>query len=376
MSRSVRETDVRGVKQYHPATFLERGVAVPFTTPLLCGTRARPTERGGIELVTPNPSGGRGVYIMSWSSASSLCRPTLHDKVFNERIASLVSVTPAAIRGVARALAAEGLAGEEAMEAGLAATNLDKKDRVVTNYRLLMKLVEQIAQAKAPPFTTAGPNAPDAASQARLSVEWVAPRVGRSTTWMATALEDLAEVMTAIGFGTTDTNARILRLITLLQQTRLGVAEWSGAHPEDELAAYGHAICTLADLTLSLAGTLLTAAQALMTDMVDMLRRWAADPTRIIQLTGRPDWLLDGWEQICQIWTHAQDHATRRAALVEIVGLLPVLPKEVNEWCSDVPSLTNALQFRRLIPLNEDWRTGEVVHQLIARNEHFRALSY
>jgi hypothetical protein len=50
-------------QSYDPATFLERGAVVPFTTPLLSGTRARKAERGGAELLVPNPSGSskRGV---------------------------------------------------------------------------------------------------------------------------------------------------------------------------------------------------------------------------------------------------------------------------------------------------------------------------
>src|SRR6516165_10382513 len=102
------------IRQYHPATFLERGVAIPFTTPLLYGTRARPSERHGTELIVPNPSGGRGVYVLSWGAVSQLCQPTLHDQIFNERIAGLVAVTPTAIRRVARDIAMEGLAGEAA----------------------------------------------------------------------------------------------------------------------------------------------------------------------------------------------------------------------------------------------------------------------
>jgi hypothetical protein len=29
---------------------------------------------------------------------------------------------------------------------------------------------------------------------------------------------------------------------------------------------------------------------------------------------------------------------------------------------------------RRVVPLNEDWRTGAIVYELLARNEHLRAL--
>jgi hypothetical protein len=37
-------------------------------------------------------------------------------------------------------------------------------------------------------------------------------------------------------------------------------------------------------------------------------------------------------------------------------------------WEADIP-----LRLRRLIPLNEDWRTGATVFALIARNEKLRA---
>ena len=104
------EAELPPIRPYHPTTFLERGVAVPFTTPRLGGTRARPAKKHLVELVVPNLSGGRGVYVMPWTSLTALCRPTLHDKVFSQRIASITNVTPATIRRVARQIAAEGLA--------------------------------------------------------------------------------------------------------------------------------------------------------------------------------------------------------------------------------------------------------------------------
>ena len=134
---------------YKPASFAERGVAVPFTTPRLAGARVRAAERTGTEFIVPNPSGGRGVYIMPWTGIASLCRPTLHDKVLSTRIAVLRGVTPATIRRVARAIAGEGLAGEDAMEAARLAADTDQNDRLVTNFLLLMALIEQARLAPA-----------------------------------------------------------------------------------------------------------------------------------------------------------------------------------------------------------------------------------
>jgi hypothetical protein len=135
-------------------------------------------------------------------------------------------------------------------------------------------------------------------------------------------------------------------------------------------------ICTVAGFTLAPSEELLGRAYALLTDMIGLLRSWAVDPNSIVQLAGRPDWLLDGWEPICQIWHYAQDDAARRAALVEIAGLIPVLPKEVGDWCDGLPVPVGALQFRRLVRVNEDWRTGATIFNLIARNEQFRAAAF
>jgi hypothetical protein len=368
------ETQLPPLRPYHPTTFQERGVAVPFTTPMLAGTRARPTDKQRVELVVPNPSGGRGVYIMPWSAISSWCQPTLHDVVFNDRIASLVNVTPATIRRVALQVASEGLAGEAAREAATQAAKMEKGDRLVTNYQLLMALVEQVGSRFAQATDQSGK--PDLMTQARLTVDWISPRLGRPATWTAMALESLSDVMANIGVGPKSALAgRLPRLLEMLRLGRESMAAWSrGQHNEDQ-ADYVNMICTVADVTLALAAATLSHAQSLTGDMVALLRTWAADPLSVGELATRPEWLLDGWQEICLIWSHAEDDAERRAALVEIVGLIPVLPKEAGEWSEIKSDLDQTFRFRRLVALNEDWRTGSIVFRLIARNESMRAMA-
>ena len=79
---------------YQPATFLERGVAMPFTTPQLAGARGRPDVRVGLEVILPNPAGGRGVYVLPWAGVRELCRPTVHDARLQQLVAELKVVTP------------------------------------------------------------------------------------------------------------------------------------------------------------------------------------------------------------------------------------------------------------------------------------------
>jgi hypothetical protein len=344
------------IRPYHPTTFPERGVTLPFTTPRLGGTRARPGKKHSVELVVPNLSGGRGVYIMPWTSLTALCRPTLHDKVFSQKIANVINVTPATIRQIARQIAAEGLAGEEAMEAARIATDADKGDRVVTNFRLLMLLVEQVARLFRPPALTSGTAAElDPSTRARLTVEWISPRLGQTSTWTANALEELADVLAQIGVGSTGTIGRIPRLTSMLGEVRAGIADWGNAKREEDQAAYARMICSVVDVTLSLAQTMVARAQALPDTMVDLLRGWATDSGAVIEMVSRPEWLLDGWEQICLIWQNAHDDAMRRAALAEIATLIPILPKEVNDWCHTQYETDSLNRFRRLVQLT---RTG------------------
>ena len=128
---------------YQPTTFLERGAYVPFTTPMLTGARVRPADRFGLELIVPNPSGGRGDYILQWTGLRSICRPTVHDIQLTERIASLRGVTPANIRHAARELACQGLAGRAAVSAASTALALEAEGQVFMNFELLLRLVQQ-----------------------------------------------------------------------------------------------------------------------------------------------------------------------------------------------------------------------------------------
>jgi hypothetical protein len=371
----VSETCLPPIQAYHPTTFMERGVAVPFTTPLLAGARARPAEKRGLELVIPNPSGGRGFYIMAWKSIGSLCSPTLHDRQLNDRIEKLVSVTPSTIRRVSREVASEGLAGDEAMESARNAADHDKGDRLVANYLLLMALVSQVATVTGTQRLGIVTNPEEIQRRARGAVDLVAPRLRRSTNWVASALEAIGDTMACLGVAENSATSRVPRLINLLRGCSQQVAEWSRAQKSDDQASYAEMVCTVAECTLTLAETTLTQARSLTTDVVGLLRSWATDSEPVVRLCGRPEWLLDGWEQICLLWNLAGDNAGRRAALVEMVQLVPVLPKEVREWTDLFVDVDVSLRARRLIPLNEDWRTGATVFDLVARNEHMLALA-
>ncbi|HET6182882.1 MAG TPA: hypothetical protein VFA03_04740 [Acetobacteraceae bacterium] len=358
---------------YHPTTFLERGVAVPFTTPALAGARARPAERAGTEILVRNPAGGRGVYILPWGGICQLCRPTVHDTLLNQRVEALRSVTPEAIRRVARALAAEGLAGREASAAAARSEEADRTEKLVTNFHLLLALIEQAAPAELSDLGSLEQETEALKARAKQATARIAPRLGRTPEAVADALEELAELYLGLGAPGQQPPPRLIRLLAALRQLRQDMAAWKESQ-DGESAMAAEMIGAVADVTLACAERTIADAHALLADMPELLRRFQERPQEIATLIARPAWLLDGWEQICLVWSAAGTDAVRRAALFDMALQVPVLPREASEWVGTQVDTEMVWRFRRSVRRNEDWRTGATL-DLIAASEHRRAMA-
>ena len=359
---------------YNPTTFLERGVLVPFTTPMLSGTRARPGERQGMELIIPNPSGGGGAYILAWESVRELCRPTVHDTKLQERVAALPSISPSSIRQAARAIAAEGFAGREAAAAAEQAAKTDKQDHVLVNFLLVMALVQQIEPAKGEGVPPARDKLDEMEDRAKRAIGAVAPRIGRSPDAIAERLEQLAVVFEGIAVGVYSAQSRLARSTEALERLHADMQGWSREHL-DESGELAGRVASVAGLTLDWSRRTFTEAVALTENVAHLLRRWESEPETIGRLAARPDWLLDGWDQIRLLWAEAKTPEEQRAALCELIPLIPVIPREASEWVGMELEKDHPARSRKFVGQNEDWRTGEQVFDLVSRNEHMRALA-
>lgn len=358
-------------KAYVPVTFLERGVQVPFTTPMLAGTRARPAERYGTELLVPNLSGGRGVYVLPWAGIQKLCCPTVHDRRLNQKVEALITVTPSTIRHAARAVAVEGLAGREAQVAATRATELDHRDRMRTNFLLLVALLDRLDPGSLNPAWLAEPSL-ELEAQACGTIVARAPRLGLAPDTIITDLEQLAEVFSVIGVHAESRPARIPLLLDMLSELHEATTAWARAH-RGELADIAAMIAEVAGATVTCAASTLRDARILTEDVVQLVRQWSTNAGAVIRLAARPEWLLDGWEQICLLWRDAEMPGAQEAALAEMAMLAPVLPKETRNWVRAPIQEQSLFTYRRTVLANEDWRTGAAGQELIWRNERLRA---
>ena len=385
------------IASFRPVTFVERGVAVPFTTPMLAGTRARPSpasggpgasEAGGgaagrAELLVPNPSGARGVYVIPWNGLQDFCRPTMHDVLLSRQVAGLGAITPRSIAAAAREAAASGTAGREASEAAREADRALERTRMATNFTLLLALLRQ-AESAAPGSPLPEQDLPERVERrARATIARLAPALGRAPAVIAQDLEAIAGLLAPVGLATElapggrfstglGGPARLPRILQSLVALEAAALDWVERH-DDESAMAARLVSEAAALTARCAHRTIAEAQALALDVVGLLRLWASAPQQIAEIAGRTEWLLDGWEQICLIWDDAALSGTWRSALLEMVLMVPAMPRQLHDWVGVQASET--AEFRRQVLLYEDWRTGAAVPRLIARNEKLRAIA-
>ncbi len=358
---------------YNPTTFLERGVLVPFTTPLLVGTRTRPGEREGLDLIVPNPSGGQGVYILPWDGVRELCRPTVHDVKLHEKVLEAPRVSPFSIRQAARAIAAEGLAGREARAAAELAADAEKQDHILANFLLVMSLVQQVEPQSGDGRTPPEKGGLDEMEhRAKRAISAVAPRIGKTPELVAMRLEELAVVFDGVGVEPYAAQSRLARAIEALRRFHADMVSWTGAHI-DESGERASLIATVADLTLDWARRTLAEAAALTANVAHLLRRWETEPELIGRLAARPDWLLDGWDQIRLLWEGASGTEQQKTVLPELVALVPPIPREASDWVGVEIASDHPARRKKFVGQNEDWRTGNQVLDLIARNERVRS---
>lgn len=352
---------------YRPTTFLERGVVVPFTTPMLLGARLRLAEHRGLELVIANPSGGRGFYVVAWNRLPEICGPTLHDERLWWLLSQQANVTPSAVRAAARAVVLDGYRGRAAAAAEAQAVRDGPTGRLDTVFMLLLRLIRQTElpeEATLPPEHDT-PVQRDA--RGKRAILRVAARLEFTPSAIGDSLHELATLLQDVGAAGEVRPARARRQVAAIATMVQEVNRWAAATPAAQELEVAPMIAEVADLTLQCCATVLGQIDAELADMPRLLQRWRADRGLLSTLVARVDWLLDGWSLIAALWRDARP-GERLAASWEMAMLVPVLPREAEAWCGVRADWERPWRQRRVVRRNEDWRTGHM-HTLVARSE-------
>jgi len=358
---------------YHPATFRDRGVAVGFTTPMLAGARVRDSGRQGKELLTHNPSGGRGTYVIPLAGVRERYRPTVHDVVLMNRLGELGRVSPSVVREAAWAVAREGYAGPAAKAAAHAVQESDRISALTAEFQLMSAVVDRV-EPGGERYTSIAMHA-DLLRRGHSVLARLGRSFGRSSTDLSDALSMLAVAFAPVGVVHTEPQGRIIRLLYRLERTRddiVGAQSSGRCGSGAELAA---AIVASANIVIPCARAAIGAAQSLAADPLLLLTCWFTKRQQVAAAAARAEWFLDGWEQISLLWQSSFDNRARLGALLEMAQIIPSLPHEAIAW-SPIALPTSALTPDiRVASRSDDWRSGSSAIRLIDRNERMRAMS-
>lgn len=274
---------------YQPTTFLDRGVSLPFTTPLLVGARMRLAERAGMELVIANPGGGRGFYVMPWSAMPEICTPTLHDRRLWQLLAAEPVISPSAVRAASRLVVQEGYAGRAAAAAASAAEDGRAADRVRANFLLLLRVIqatESPQEAVIPPQRDLPARLEARAKRALLRA---APSLGLPAEDVAACLEEVAGLIQDIGVAGDPKPARARRQMAEIDALAREVSAWAATSPAAQDSAVPEVIVEAARLTLDCCGRILGELDGQFADGLALLKRWRREPAKLRQMAARPD---------------------------------------------------------------------------------------
>ena len=364
-----------------PLTFQDRGMTAPFVSAMLIGVRIRPSARGGIEMVMPNPSGRRGVYITPWDDIQGLCQPTVHDTVLYRRLGQTSGLVPETVRRVAWEIAAEGLGGAAARRAAALAKAADEAEHLLASFLLLISLIEEVdptgliidAQIRRTPALE---------ERARAALGTIASGMSWSRAAVIGEIDALGRHFAPVGVERSDSRARLRVLLTRVQALACSLRAWLDGRDNDDAAGLARTLADAASLAAEASDATLSGIHDQTRDMRGLLRRWRAHPDTIAEHIGRLAWVLDGWEAICLMWelpvmtpNRPGDRGTdrirdRSAVLRAMARLIPALPCQISDWTGyDFGANTP----ERSVPGFPSVESAARTLAAVTRNEHLRA---
>lgn len=351
-------------ENYQPHSFRERGLAIAFTTPMLAGARVRPAGLGrSLEVVVPNPSGGRGVYVVEWDGVREMCAPTLHDgrlyHALNSHNRQHRDFTPAEIRRLTRQILRQGFAGRPASLAAIAASAATDRLVADTHRDLLIRLAGRGETAIGH-------------TQARQAMAPIAREDRQDVDAVTATMERLAHAIADLGIGAGAPISFVGRTLADLGDLvdAIGSAE-PGSSLRTGTAKF---IISNAELTLSLARHAADSALSRLHDLPRALAEWSRHPAAILEAVARPEWLLDGWPRICLLSRTMLGQANAAATLAEMAMLVPPIPVQADDWLGLPPGTATRAnppqQGSHGVKLD-----GARVADLVARNEQLLGMA-
>lgn len=359
--------------KYWPATFEDRGVVVPFTTPMLAFARARSDGNDGLEVIVPGLSGGSGVYIIGWSGVRDVFRMTVHDRAFHDMIETKKASTPREMRRCAHEIALTGLSGPDGIEAAEKAIEQEENERLLTNYYLVNSVVKSLAQSDVK-LSVAELSSADGQKKVRGIMAGIAKDLRVSSEQLYADIERWSDMIAPVGIASMPHECRLRRLMTRLKAFRMNVTAW-GKNSNADPDGLSFLAADVALLTLDVGQTMLGEVDDHANDLKSALAKWSTIGEEIGDRMNRISWLLDGWDHVLSLWDDVIEAPMHEQVdtLEEIVRMLPLVPTKELEGQKGKAwgDLENAM--RKFVKPLQNWQSGDTDIELQLRIERRRA---
>jgi len=314
--------------RFWPATFHERGVSVPFTTPSVAFSRVRGDGRDGLEVLVPGLSGSQGVYVIPWRGLRDMFKMTVHDRALHEEIEGLEEATPQSVRGAVLNVAAGGLAGPKAREAALIAQQKEEDDKLRAGFHLIGAVVENLS-GSALQVTLNEVATEEGQREVRNILNRIADHLGLPASTMHDRMDAWAGVIANIGVPNMPNKCRVRRAMDSIQTFSETIGIW-GDQTFTANKDNGRVINSIAFETLGVINTYLATLDKFTEMSGDTLKNWPKAGENVTALAQKAEWLLDGWDSLVALWDSSVDEPAHVLDTVvgDIFRLLPLAPRD------------------------------------------------
>jgi hypothetical protein len=314
-----------------PETFQQRGVYVPFTTPILAYARLRRPIGGTLEVLIPGLAGGSDTYIIPYKVLPDVLNLYVHDRALHEELLNLRKVSPGFVRKSANLVAMTGLGGP-----GLAKrARQDKKAELELPSQILFNLIRNAISQLAPSHPGAADldsrkiATPEGLKLARDALGGYGQTIGESGNKIYGRLEQWANALAPLGTTDGEIKGPLLILLVTLEDLTKELSKWLIQEPPDT-AEMAQRTVTAAQAAAQRARDHLSLIAEFEANMAEPLHSFDEIEAKISQHIERIALMLDGWQRVIDLWENGRngDRFFQRDTLEGFAQYLPILPLE------------------------------------------------
>jgi hypothetical protein len=296
---------------------------------------------------------------------------TAHDRTLHEALAETKALDPSTIRREALKIAATGLAGAEAQAAAARTINEDRAYAEEIHAVLILFLLAGLA-IDVSSITRLDFGKTDAVAAAKTVLRQATDPLGVELDTLYARMGCLAETLSFLGLGSFGKPGRLRILLRDLIDFGQSMAV-RAKRTKGDVAEFFTFATEVAEHTVALADNILIALDRSLESLDRIVRGWEDQFPRMERRVARLSWLLDGWEYPIAFAKDVDNWAGEDLWLnLETLGrMLPMVPRgEKEDGAEDEHNsrFLNMMQ-RRRVYAQQDWRTGNLDHELVRRLE-------